>query len=394
MKKHIVHLNDTPFVKFTFLFKNFTMNKYLKEINSFIDSLDDFKKNNDGPIFLKNNGYNIDFEYKKEKNLKMIKIGSFFYKETKDELLIVLKENSLFGTYLKNKNNNETYVVSNVPLHDSFYSMKSLYIEEQLTTAKPINIIKNNETITLTLKNSKILDLMIENTSLFEKGILESKQQINMSNEKNVKSDFIKKISVFVDDNEKKIYELELKNCQFKKVLINEKNKISKIKFSSDTLTIISNDLPLATRKKINNIILPSGEVDSEALELLNEALRDRKDIDLITEDKSQINIITLENVINEFNIISQKNEITAIPNNVMNFNEEFLNKIAKPITVKVLKEKTNLFNIFSYEENVQDPHYESLKFENIDTIWNTIKNEIAIPYLENKKSTVKKLKP
>lgn len=396
MKKHIIHLNDTPFVKFTFLFTNFTMSKYLKEINSFIDSLDDFKTNNDGEIFLKNNGYNIDFEYKKEKDLKMIKVGSFFYKETKDELLIILKENSLFGVYLKNKKNNETYVVSNVPTHDSLYTMKTLYIEEQIITSKPINIIKNDETITLILKDlkpRKLLNLSIENNSLFKEGILKNKERINISNEITVKNDFVKKIGIFIDENEKKIYELEFKNCQFKKIIIDEKNTILKITFSTETLKVISDNFPLIKRKQIKNMILPSGEIDNESFKLLSQSLTDRKDLDLITQDSSKINVITFEDVINIFKSINQKNELVAIPNNVMNFNEEFLDKISKPNSLTIPKEKSNLFNVYSYEDNINDPYYDSLTFENIDKIWNTVESEIVVQVLENKKNLTKKPK-
>lgn len=395
MKKHIINLNDTPFVKFTFLFKNITIKKYIDEIRSFMDSFEDFKSKNQEPIFFKQHGFDVDFEYKKEKDLKMIKVGSFFYKETKDELLIRLTESGLFGVYLKNKKNNETYVVSNVPLHDSLYIMKSLYVaEQQLTISRPIQIIKNNEIIMFTsknLKSHKILNLSIEKTSITDTEMLKNQKNINLSNEKNVKNQFIKKAYVFLDENEKKIYELELKNCQFKKILINEDNALLKIKLSSETLKIISSDLSLVSSKKVRNILLPSGLIDNDAWELLNQTLSNRKELDFITEDKSKINIITIQDILNAFQEISRKSDLFAMPNKIINFHEGFLNTISKPTNIHIPKEKSNLFNVYSYEDNINDPYYDTLKFENIAEIWESVKHEIVIPHLENKKNPTKK---
>lgn len=370
MKNFIIDLSKTPLRKLQGLsFKYMDFNSFINETHDFIKDLNDFNKKNPDITICTKVSLNTPFGYINNTINPLIysfnndevslKCEDFLFKEDLKTSQVILFGTERFSTLIKNKKNNDFYVVNNNHslLELEYYKNNKLknyfYISKENDVNKFFDKSKNE-------KNKFSNLISFDSKSIFR---------------------FIRKELNYIDD----IYFIKFydQRSQFDEAII-ENGKIKSFSLNDNASKLLSENL----KNKYKNITHYSYE---EIKEISNE-LKDKYELNILNFDKSPWEFLDVDETI--YNI----NEVIKNNINQFYFLPEKILQIIQPIYSDLPNNQKNEYNLvynsLHLEEhlgiNPDKDYFANINLEVVEEIFNILKDDYDLQSLFVKSKQLK----
>lgn len=295
MSSILIDYASTPIMDINFLFLNNDMKALVKRINAFISDVEYLKNKTHKNIFLMKPEYDGSKESQfvsqekittaKTPEYTKLVTEEFFFFENVQQIVLVDKIRKHFNSYIKNKETQDTYIITDSLIYKQEINKKNKYF----------NIIKNNKkllSVTYDKENQYISKNIFKADKLFQIEI--EKESKSLSNnieilEKN--NEYIFSIKNIVHNN-KNATLFHLKNTQFKEIILYEDNTYDFI-LKSKVKKLLKSHLSHKRYEKINN------STDLETMNLLYKDICEVQNFSHLTQD-AMIHIVPADKILQE----------------------------------------------------------------------------------------------